>query len=92
MPYAVAILLVVISGLSSMMMVTLLCMGGANSTPQEVRQLKACIISLLVTGVICLVGSIWSMVVKKPWMAAGFGGAPLVVCVATFVVLWRMGR
>lgn len=92
MPYVAAILLVLLSGVTSLVMVTMLCMGGANSTPEHLRQIKGCLITVIVVGLVCLIGSIWSMVVKRPWVAAGIGGAPLLACIAAFVVLWRMGR
>ncbi len=92
MPYVAAILLTLLSGVTSLIMVTMLCMGGANSTPEDLRKIKACLITVIVVGLACLIGFIWSMVVKRPWIAAGIGGVPLLVCIATFVVVWRMGR
>lgn len=92
MPYVAAISSILLSGVASLFMVTMLCMGGANSTPEQVRQLKFWIISIITVGLLCLIGSIWALVIKRAWISAGVGLAPMLVCVGAFISIWRMGR
>ncbi|MBU6413198.1 MAG: hypothetical protein KGS45_06970 [Planctomycetes bacterium] len=92
MPYVAAISSILFSGLASLFMITMLCMGGANSSPEQIRQLKFWIISIITVGLLCLIGSIWALVIKRAWWGAGIGLAPTLVCIAAFIGIWRMGR
>lgn len=92
MPYVAAISSILFSGLASLFMITMLCLGGANSTPEQARQLKFWIISIITIGLLCLIGSIWALVLKRAWVATGIGLAPTLVCICAFIGIWRMGR
>lgn len=92
MPYVAAISSILLSGLASLFMITMLCMGGANSSPEQIRQLKFWIISIITVGLLCLIGSIWTMVMKRAWIATGIGLAPMLICICAFIGIWRMGR
>jgi predicted neutral ceramidase superfamily lipid hydrolase len=92
MPYFFAILSTLAGSFLSLMMLVLLMAGGANSTPSQISQIKAWLIAVSLVALGCLVASVWTMVVKRPWIAAGIGGFPILLVIVSFAAMWRMGR
>ena len=84
-----AILSMIIGGLSSLTMLVFLLAGGANSTEAQIRQIKWMIAATLVIEALSLAGSIWLLIEHRGWSACAVGLIPLMYAIAlvSFLVI-----
>ncbi len=92
MPLVLAILSNIAGAFASFLMIVLLFASAPNSTPAQWAQIRAWLIAVTVVAFAGCVSSIWFMVAKRPWVAAGLGGMPTVFCILSFILILRSQR
>lgn len=92
MAIAFAILATLAGLFASLLMTILLFASAPNSSPEQWATIRNWLIAVAVTALAGLVGSVWLLIVKKPWHAMGVGGFPVVFCIVSFIVIWRSQR
>lgn len=85
-----AVLSMIIGGLSSLTMLVMLMAGGANSSEVQIRQIKWMMLSVAVVQVLALAGSIWLLIAHRGWSSCGVGLIPLVYAIVLVTVLIKI--
>gem|GEM_PF-6085958 len=73
--------------LATLCLVVLLMAGGANSNPAQITTLKILILATFIVGLLCLGGSIWSMIAARPGLGTIIAAAPIAFAITLVVVL-----
>ena len=92
MPLFFAILSTIAGAFTSFLLVVLLFASAPNSTPAQWAQIKAWLIAVTLIALAGFASSIWFMLAKRPWVAAGLGGSPAVFCLISFILILRSQR
>lgn len=90
MQLVLAILSMIIGGISSLTMLVMLMAGGANATPAHIRQIKWMMVSVLVVQVLSLVGSIWLLIEQRGWSSCIVGLIPFIYAIVLVTVLVKL--
>lgn len=73
--------------LATLLLATFIMAAWPNSKRRDASILKGTLITTLLTGGVCIVGSIVAIVLGKEWLAVLIGAAPVVTSVLLVVVL-----
>lgn len=92
MPFVFAIVATLAGMGASLMFLTLLMAGGANSTPEQIARIKAWMLATALVALGGVVAAVWMMIMKRPWVAAGAGAVPVAFCVVSVAwLVWTSG-
>ncbi len=81
--------LVNVGGVLATLILLVFCMAaGANSTPHQLRTLKAIMLASALVGLVCLIASIWLIVARRPGPGAVVAALPVVVTVGVLTVMF----
>lgn len=92
MPIAFAILSTLLGLFVSLLMVVMLFASAPNSSPEQWAQIKNWLFAVTAAAVVGLAGSVWLLIVKKPWYAMGAGAFPVLFCIVAIVLIMRSQR
>lgn len=87
-----AILAMLLSVLVSGSVLILFMAGMPNSSPEQLREIRGWMVSVVVVALIGLAGSIWGLTARRPWLSAGVGLAPAVYAIGLVMVLAALRR
>lgn len=89
MAIAFAILSTLAGLFASFLMTVLLFASAPNSSPEQWAQIRNWLIAVAAAALVGVAGSVWLLIVKKPWHACGVGGFPALFSLIAFVVIWN---
>ncbi|MBU6413197.1 MAG: hypothetical protein KGS45_06965 [Planctomycetes bacterium] len=79
-----------LAGLGASLLMTILLFASApNSSAEQWATIRNWLIAIALAALVGLVGSIWLLIVKKPWHATGVGGFPLLFSLIALIVIWN---
>ncbi|QOI99891.1 MAG: hypothetical protein HRU70_05095 [Phycisphaeraceae bacterium] len=86
-------ILAMIAGLFATALFEVLLLASApNGKPDYLARLKAWMLAGLLVATLSLAGSIWLLVVGRPWAAVGVGSAPVAFAILAVVIIARVER
>lgn len=89
---ALAILAAALGIIATWLMLVLIVAGAANSSPEQLARLKFWSITIATSAAFGLIGSIWLIIVDRPWAAVAVGASPALVCLIALLALLRAER
>jgi hypothetical protein len=89
MTYVLALLATGCGIFASVMLLTLLLAGSPNSKPEQLAQIKAWMLTILIVTLLSVAAAACLMVFGRPWHAVGVGSFPIAFNAVAFVIMLR---